>query len=129
MSETSKLNMVREYWKHADEGLRAEFARMNEGFRFYTGDQWSPADLAKLQREKRPALTINLVLPIINLLSGIQRQGRQEITVVARKGGLKPLAAVYTQVVRHCLDITDADYEIADAFLDGIIGGKGSAGD
>ena len=45
--------------------------------------------------------------------------------MVARKGGLKPLAAVYTQVVRHCLDITDADYEIADAFTDGIIGGKG----
>ncbi len=87
MSEVTKLTMVREYWKHADEGLRDEFARMHEGFRFYTGDQWSTADLEKLQSEKRPALTINLVLPIINLLSGIQRQGRQDITVVARKGG------------------------------------------
>jgi hypothetical protein len=45
--------------------------------------------MEKLQQEKRPALTINLVLPIINLLSGIQRQGRQDITVVARKGGGK----------------------------------------
>ncbi|MHC5199604.1 MAG: portal protein, partial [Planctomycetota bacterium] len=76
-------------------------------------------------REGRPALTINLILPIINLLSGIQRQGRQDVSVVARKGGLKPLAAVFTQVLRHCLDITDADYEIADAFLDGIVGSKG----
>jgi len=32
---------------------------------------------------------------------------------------------VYTQVLRHCLDVTDADYEIADSFLDGIIGNKG----
>ena len=55
----------------------------------------------------------------------IQRQGRQDVTVVARKGGYKKLAAVYTQVLRHCLDMTDADYEIADCFLDGIIGGKG----
>jgi hypothetical protein len=45
---------------------------MHEGFRFYTGDQWSAADMEKLQQEKRPALTINLVLPIINLISGIQ---------------------------------------------------------
>ena len=125
MSEVTKLNMVREYWKHADAGLAGEFARMHEGYRFYTGDQWDLADLEKLQEEKRPALTINLILPIINLLSGIQRQGRQDVTVVARKGGYKKLASVYTQVLRHCMDMTDADYEIADAFLDGIIGGKG----
>jgi hypothetical protein len=117
--------MVREFWKHADAGLAGEFARMHEGFRFYTGDQWDLADLEKLQAEKRPALTINLILPIVNLLSGIQRQGRQDVTVVARKGGFKALASVYTQVLRHCLDMADADYEIADCFLDGIIGGKG----
>lgn len=125
MSEITKLNMVKEFWKHADAGLAGEFARMHEGFRFYTGDQWDPADLEKLQSEKRPALTINLILPIINLLSGIQRQGRQDISVVARKGGLKPLASVYTQLLRHCMDMSDADYEVADCFLDGVIGSKG----
>jgi hypothetical protein len=125
MNEVNKLNMVKEYWKHADAGLAGEFCRMHEGFRFYTGDQWDPADLAKLQSEKRPALTINLILPIVNLLSGIQRQGRQDVSVVARKGGLKPLASVYTQLLRHCMDLSDADYEIADCFLDGIIGSKG----
>ena len=125
MSEITKLNMVKEYWRHADAGLAGEFARMHEGFRFYTGDQWDPADLAKLAEEKRPALTINLILPIVNLLSGIQRQGRQDVSVVARKGGYKQLASVYTQLLRHCMDTSDADYEIADAFLDGIIGGKG----
>ena len=125
MTENNKLVMVKEFWRHADAGLTGEFARMHEGYRFYTGDQWDLADLEKLQEEKRPALTINLILPIINLLSGIQRQGRQDVTVVARKGGYKALASVYTQVLRHCMDMTDADYEIADAFLDGIIGGKG----
>lgn len=125
MTEANKINLVREYWKHADEGLRNEFERMERGFQFYIGDQWEPADLQKLYTEKRPALTINLILPVINLLSGIQRQGREEITVVARKGGLKKLAGVYTHLLRHCLDMTDADYEIADSFLDGIIGNKG----
>ena len=128
MSEITKLNMVTDFWKHSDAGLRDELDRMAQGFAFYTGDQWSAADIAKLDSEKRPHLTINLILPIINLLSGIQRQGRQDITVVARKGGLKKLAAVYTEVMRHCLDITDADYEIADCFLDGIIGNKGWLG-
>jgi len=120
--------MVTEYWKHADAGLRDELDRMAQGFAFYTGNQWSAADIAKLDAEKRPHLTINMILPIINLLSGIQRQGRQDITVVARKGGLKKLAAVFTEIMRHCLDVTDADYEIADCFLDGVIGNKGWLG-
>ncbi|MBM4104630.1 MAG: hypothetical protein FJ263_11415 [Planctomycetes bacterium] len=125
MSEAAKIAIVKEYWKHADEGLRDEFARMQKGFAFYVGDQWDAADLEKLYVEKRPALTINLILPIINLICGIQRQGRQDITVVARKGGLITLAAVFTQILRHCMDMTDADYETADCFLDGVIGNKG----
>jgi hypothetical protein len=125
MTEITRLNLVRDYWKHADEGLRDEFARMQKGFAFYVGDQWDSADLEKLYAEKRPALTINLILPIINLISGIQRQGRQDINVVARKGGLKKLASAFTQILRHCMDMTDADYETADCFLDGIVGNKG----
>jgi hypothetical protein len=38
MSEIIKLNMVSEYWKHSDEGLRDERNRMAKGFAFYTGD-------------------------------------------------------------------------------------------
>ena len=125
MSEITRLNMVSEYWKHSDAGLRDELDRMASGFNFYVGNQWDPKDVAKLDKEKRPHLTINLILPIINLLSGIQRQGRRDITVIARKGGLKPLAAVFTETIRHCIDVTDADYEIADCFLDGVIGNKG----
>jgi len=84
MSENTKLTLVKEYWKHADAGLRDEFARMQKGFAFYVGDQWDAGDLQKLALEKRPALTINLILPIINLLAVIQRQGRQDISVVAK---------------------------------------------
>jgi hypothetical protein len=91
MSEATKLTMVKEYWKHADAGLSDEFAAMQTGFSFYAGNQWSAEDLAKLQREGRPALTINLILPIINLLSGIQRQGRQDVS--AAGGGLYAGAA------------------------------------
>ncbi len=125
MSEADRLSLVRDYWKHSDEALRDEFERMRSGFAFYVGEQWDPADIAKLDKEKRPHLTINLVLPIINLLSGIQRQGRQDITVVARKGGLKRLAEVFTATLQHCMDVTDADYELADLFIDGIVGNKG----
>lgn len=128
MTEADKLNMVRDFWRLAESGLRDERDRMQTGFNFYVGNQWEAADLTKLAAEKRPALTINLILPIVNLLAGIQRQGRQDVTVVARKGGLAKLAEVFTETVRHCMDVNDADFEIADCFLDGLIGNKGWLG-
>ncbi len=128
MAEVEKLNLVRDFWKHAEAGLRDERDRMRTGFNYYVGNQWDAADLAKLQAEKRPALTINLILPIINLLAGIQRQGRQDVTVVARKGGLVKLAEVFTETVRYCMDVNDAAFEIADCFLDGLVGNKGWLG-
>lgn len=48
MSEIIKLNMVTDFWKHADEGLRDERSRMVKGFAFYVGDQWAAADIAKM---------------------------------------------------------------------------------
>ena len=126
MTEANKLTMVKEYWKHADAGLSDEFAAMQTGFAFYAGNQWSGKDLAKLEREGRPALTINLILPIINLLSGIQRLRSPAMCLLLPvKADSKPLAAVFTQVLRHCLDITEADHELADSFTDGIIGSQG----
>jgi hypothetical protein len=62
MSEVNKLNLIRDYWKHADEGLRDEFARMQKGFQFYVGDQWDTADLEILYVEMQPTLTNNFVL-------------------------------------------------------------------
>ena len=76
MSEATKIAMVKEYWRHSDEGLRDEFARMQKGFAFYVGDQWDSADLEKLYVEKRPALTINLILLIIGLGGLMIRQRR-----------------------------------------------------
>ena len=56
MAEVEKLNLVRDFWKHAEAGLRDERDRMQTGFNYYVGNQWDAADLAKLQAEKRPAL-------------------------------------------------------------------------
>ncbi len=56
MSEVERLNLVRDYWKHADTGLRDERDRMQAGFNFYVGNQWDAADLEKLAAEKRPGV-------------------------------------------------------------------------
>ena len=39
---------------------------------FYRGNQWDPADVATLDDEGRPALTINTILPTVNTVLGEQ---------------------------------------------------------
>ena len=51
-----------------------------ESARFYTGSfgtgQWEEADLQTLRAEGRPPLQLNIILPKVNLVTGVERQGR-----------------------------------------------------
>jgi len=51
-----------------------------ESAKFYTGGfgegQWSKDDLDKLRRENRPPLQLNIILPKVNLVVGVERQQR-----------------------------------------------------
>jgi len=100
-------------------------SRARTAYRFYLGEQWDSADLEILKNEGRPAFTINRILPVINLLSGVQRQNRQDIKVYARRGGTEKVAAVLTELAKHTQDISNGEWEFSAAFLDGIICGKG----
>jgi len=100
--------------------------RAIKGFRFGLGiQQWDSHDLAVLEAEGRPALTINLILPLINLLSGYQRRNRSDIVLYPRRGGTAPIAAVGTELIKHTLDTSDGLYDLSDAFYDGLCCGKG----
>lgn len=47
-------------------------------FEYRMGKQWKPADVAKLDAQGRPALTINRIHTIINLVYGIESQNRTD---------------------------------------------------
>ena len=96
-----------------------------ECLRFYRGQQWRDEDVEMLRQQGRPALTINHVLPIINQLSGVQRQYRKDFKVMPRRRGTDTVASVYTALVKHASDQSGYDYQAADQFLNGLITGQG----
>lgn len=108
-----------------DNQLWQERALLN--YKFYCGNQWDEADLKALRAQGKPALTFNYVLPLINTLSGTERQNRQDYKIVARKGGSVQAAQVLTCLCKHAIGETGV-FRISDAFLDGIITGKGWLG-
>lgn len=72
--------------------------------RFYDGDQWEPAALAKLKREGRPATVINRVWKAINNLSGKQRDTRLDWKCVPRWASAVLTADVLTRGAKYLDD-------------------------
>ncbi len=127
-SETALVGKLQKFWREAEEGNASWVDRAIKNYDFYCGKQWDPKTLAQLKKEKRPALTINHILPTVNLLSGMERENRNDIKVYPRKGGNNTVADVFTGLSKHSMDLSNGEFEQSMQFLDGGIGGKGWIG-
>ena len=94
-------------------------------FKYYRGKQWTEKTKGILRTQGRPPLTFNKIKPVIRNISGWQRQNRQDLVVLPRRGGIQPIAEVLTEILKYHYDAALADWKISQMFQDGIIGGKG----
>ena len=127
MDKAEILRKVQGFYKQATRDKYKWQKRGREGFGFYIGgkEQWDLKDLEKLDSEKRPAITINKIFPKINLLTGAQRNNRQDYHVYPRKGGLRNWSEIFTALMKHAMDDNDAVWEFSDMFFNGLCSGKG----
>ena len=121
----SNLDLCKKYWKVADSEWGDWRRRARKAYKFYLGDQWDGETKTQLDLEKRPYLTLNKIKPIIRNLSGWQRQNRQDLKVLPRRGGVAIMAEAYTDIIKYFYDTSMADWHNSFAFFDGAIGGKG----
>jgi hypothetical protein len=65
---------------------------------YYQGEQWDYADVAQLDAEGRPALTINTILPTVNTVLGEQSTRRADIQFKPRRKTDDETAHTLTQL-------------------------------
>lgn len=94
---------------------------------YLEGRQWSAADLAKLAAEKRPALVINKIRPLINLVLGYFINNRTDVTFMPGFDGTgtTEIAQSLTHIERQTTEMCEAGFVDAEVFLDGITTGRG----
>lgn len=92
---------------------------------FYNGHQWDDDVKAILEKQGRPALTINHVLPIVGQLCGQQRQAKKDFQAKPRRGGTARAASILSALLKHTCDQTDYEYQAADQFTEGVKTGQG----
>ena len=114
-------NQWHRYVRARDNGHNEYLKTADKCNRFYTGDQWTPADLAKLQITKRPALTINMILPTVNAVLGEQTSSRVEFKYKPRNGGTETVATVLNKLMIAIRDMNNYDWVESQVFADSII--------
>jgi hypothetical protein len=92
---------------------------------FFIGQQWDPNDMALLQAQRRPALTINKIISTISNVLGEQIHNRTDISFQPRSGAPVALAETLTKVFRQISDNNQLDWKRSDMFADGIITSRG----
>lgn len=100
--------------------------RAAENWGFYTGfNQWDKTVINELRAKGKLPLTINLVLNTIHMPAGYQRRNRFDYVLQPKRGGTRPVAELGSALLMHAMDTCGGEYENSDAFLEGLVTGKG----
>lgn len=99
-------------------------ALAEEDFKFALGDQWTDEDKEILNKGGRPCLTFNRIRPLINLVSGYQRENSARIKVSPEGGEDKIFSEVCDKLIAFIDKTAKLNYKLGYYFDDGVICGK-----
>jgi hypothetical protein len=119
------LRQKREWFRAAVDKWEDWRDAAQEDVEFVSGQQWKSEDKRVLEKAGRPAITINKIKPLINVLSGYQRLNRYDIDFLPRTNDDMNLCQVRKGITKYVMDRCDYEYHESNTFLDGAIMGIG----
>lgn len=94
---------------------------------FYNGDgQWEKNDTVTLDKQARAALTMNEIAAKIDLLSGYQRQNRQDVRLLPTGAEDAIVAEMGTRLIKNIFTMNDFEHNETQVFDDQTIAGRGT---
>ena len=124
-AKKSNFHEIRDWFRAAVAANASWREAALEDIKFYAGEQWDETSREALNQAKRPAITINHILPLINLLSGYQRLNRYEPDFLPRTGDDVEKCNVAKGITKYLFDTNEFDYEESRVALDAFLTGLG----
>lgn len=125
LAENERVITMKRWFREAVDAWQEWRKEAIEDLEFYDGLQWRPDDKKRLEDHGRPAITINRIRPLHNVLSGYQRLNRYDIDFLPRTNDDMEQAQLRKGITKYVLDECDYDSEESDAFDDSIDTGLG----
>lgn len=123
--ERQGVELYRRWFRDAVDSARRWQDEALEDYDFVEGRQWTKAELQRFKEIRRPAITINRIRPLMNLLSGYQRINRFDVEFAPRTEDDTEICQVRKGVTKYILDRCDYTTHESAAFLDSAISGLG----
>jgi len=125
MNDAEILNKVQDFRRDGETGNQDLFKRMRRCKRFKVGQQWDSDVKEYYKSKRRHALTINRILPTVLQMCGVEIQNKKDIKARNIKGGSATVAKIFTALVKHAMDNSNADYQKSQMFDDGLTNAAG----
>jgi len=105
-----------EYYRESYSAWDAYFPEADKDLRFYLGDQWSESEKKALFSEGRNTFVFNRIRPVINMITGYQRQHRLSSMVSAVESSDQKTADQLSQCLMHVMNYGDGYQTVSDCF-------------
>ena len=123
--DDGQLSKFRKWFKGAVESWHKWRDEALEDYNFVAGKQWTDEELKEFAEQKRPALAINRIKPLINILAGWQKTNRFDIDFLPRTADDMKLCEIRSGVTKYVFDKCDYETKESRVFVDCAIGGMG----
>lgn len=124
--ETLTVREVLELFRTAHAIEEPSLIKASESEDYYAGKQWKDSDKNSLEKMSRACLTINIIAPKIDEISGNQRQTRTDIHFLPFETGDQRACDLYNVIVKCILQASLYDREKSKVFMDEVITGRGN---
>ena len=129
VSAAEELTLAKRQWecytRARDSGHEDYIDMAQKCDAFYRGEQWDEADMAALDDQGRPALTINTILPTVNTVIGEQSTRRADVQFKPRGSGDQEIADILTKLYMQISDNNKLEWIETQVFSDGLIQDRG----
>ncbi len=123
MTYSTDLNIISafdEYYNEAYYAWDPYFPEADKDLRFFLGDQWDESEKKALFAEGRNTFVFNRVRPVVNMITGYQRQHRLSSVVVPVENSDQKTADQLSECLMHVMSYGDGYQIVSDCFAGAI---------
>lgn len=129
MSKASDAKLIKDNYQRytycRDNGHLNFIQKANKCDDFFAGVQWNPIIRKRLERQGKPVLTINKILPTTASVMGEQLRNRADIAFKPLKHGTQEVASILNKVHIQIANANKMDWVEANVADDGFITSRG----
>ena len=125
MDDFSTLEMVKKWYRAASSQTSDWRKEAEEAYDLVSGDQWTEEDKQILKDQDRPPVTFNRIGPVIDSISGMEVNNRQQVRFIPRSSEDGAVNEVLSLIADWARDNCSAEDEESEAFRDCLIPGIG----